>query len=65
MLRGHATAKIDAKGRVKIPSDFLDEFVSLCGEHKGIYVTSLDGSSVRVTSPADRERPSAQWSGRC
>jgi MraZ protein len=48
MLRGHATAKIDAKGRVKVPSDFHDEFVALCGDQRRIYVTSLDGQSALV-----------------
>ena len=46
MLRGHATAKIDVKGRVKVPSIFLDEFLALCGEERKVYVTSYDGDSI-------------------
>lgn len=48
MLRGHATAKIDDKGRVKIPSEFLELFLSLCGEERRVFVTSRDGEMVLV-----------------
>lgn len=48
MLRGHATAKTDDKGRVKIPSEFLDPFLSLCGEERRVFVTSRDGEMVLV-----------------
>jgi len=46
MLRGHATAKVDAKGRLKIPSDFLEEFSHLCGDGRKLYLTSHDGRSI-------------------
>lgn len=48
MLRGHATARVDAKGRLKIPADFLSEFVGLCGAERRIYVTSQDGLTALV-----------------
>ncbi|RMG46861.1 MAG: division/cell wall cluster transcriptional repressor MraZ [Acidobacteria bacterium] len=48
MLRGHATARVDAKGRIKIPAEFLDTFLSLCGEGRRVYITSLDGVRAQV-----------------
>lgn len=46
VLRGNYTAKIDDKGRLKVPS----EFRALTEEHYGpkIFITSLDGQSVRL-----------------
>jgi MraZ protein len=46
MLRGNAPAKIDEKGRLKLPSGFR----SLIGEHFGgeVFVTSLFGDCVWV-----------------
>lgn len=46
MLRGHSTAKIDQKGRIRIPSEFLDSFVELCGPERRLYLTSRDGRMV-------------------
>ncbi len=48
MLRGHATARVDDKGRVKIPSEFLDSFLELCGPERRIFVTSRDGQTALV-----------------
>ncbi len=48
MLRGHATARVDDKGRLKIPAEFLDPFVGLCGTDRRTFVTSLDGRMVVV-----------------
>ena len=46
MLRGNYTARIDAKGRLKIPTPFR----RLIEEKQGteVYVTSLTGESVRI-----------------
>jgi len=46
MLRGSSTAKIDSRGRLKVPASFR----KLIEEHYGrsMFVTSLDGSFVRV-----------------
>lgn len=43
MLRGHATARVDDKGRLKIPAEFHRPFLELCGEGRRTFVTSLDG----------------------
>ena len=48
MLRGHATARVDEKGRVKVPAEFLDQVLELCGPERRIFVTSLDGKMVQV-----------------
>ena len=46
MLRGNYSAKIDDKGRLKLPNAFRS---SIEGQHgSGLYVTSLTGDSVRV-----------------
>lgn len=46
MLRGNHSAKIDDKGRLKIPNAFR---AVVEGQHgAGLYVTSLTGESVRV-----------------
>ena len=46
MLRGNHTAKIDDKGRLKIPNAFR---AIVEGQHgAGLYVTSLSGDSVRI-----------------
>jgi MraZ protein len=46
VLRGNAPAKIDEKGRLKIPSAFL----ALIAERHGqeVFVTSVTGESVRI-----------------
>lgn len=46
VLRGNAPAKIDDKGRLKVPNQFR----SLVETHHGreVFVTSLNGDSVRV-----------------
>jgi MraZ protein len=46
MLRGNHTAKIDDKGRLKVPSAFRALIEEKYGP--GVFVTSLDGESVRV-----------------
>lgn len=47
MLRGSYSAKIDDKGRLKIPGAFK-AFVESQHGAKGVYVTSLTGNSVRI-----------------
>jgi transcriptional regulator MraZ len=46
MLRGHYTARIDAKGRLKVPTSFR----RLIDEKHGseFYITSLTGENVRI-----------------
>ena len=46
MLRGNATATIDEKGRLKIPSSFRAEIDETWGSD--FYVTSLAGESVSI-----------------
>ena len=46
MLRGDYTAKIDAKGRLKLPSAFRGLIEQEHGSH--LYVTSVTGDSVRI-----------------
>ena len=48
MLRGHATAKVDSKGRLKIPAEFLTGLLELCGESREVFLTSRDGRMVLV-----------------
>lgn len=48
MLRGHAMAKVDDKGRLKIPAEFLEDFREQCGDSRRTFVTSLDGRRVRL-----------------
>jgi MraZ protein len=45
MLRGSHTARIDEKGRLKIPKAFLLPFVA---QGAKVYVTSLTGENVRL-----------------
>ncbi|MCC7178682.1 MAG: division/cell wall cluster transcriptional repressor MraZ [Acidobacteria bacterium] len=46
MLRGNAPAKIDEKGRLKVPNGFR---VAIQDEHgRELFVTSLKGDSVRI-----------------
>ncbi len=47
MLRGSYPARIDDKGRLKIPTAFK-AFVEDQHGAKGVYVTSLSGNSVRI-----------------
>ena len=55
MLRGSYSAKIDAKGRLKIPNAFRG---LVEGQNRGtaVYVTSLTGDSVRLY-------PMSVWAG--
>jgi MraZ protein len=46
MLRGNYTARIDSKGRLKVPTPFRRLVEEQHG--KDVYVTSLTGESVRV-----------------
>lgn len=46
MLRGNYTARIDSKGRLKIPTPFRRQIEEKHGA--GVYVTSLTGESVRI-----------------
>ena len=47
MLRGSYSARIDDKGRLKIPTAFK-AFVENQHGASGVYVTSLSGNSVRI-----------------
>ena len=55
MLRGSYSARIDAKGRLKIPNAFR-ALVEEQHAASGLYVTSLSGDSVRIY-------PMAVWLG--
>ena len=46
MLRGNYTARIDSKGRLKIPTPFRRQIEEKHGT--GVYVTSLTGENVRI-----------------
>ena len=46
MLRGNYTARIDSKGRLKIPTPFRRLIEERHGS--GVYVTSLTGENVRI-----------------
>jgi MraZ protein len=46
MLRGNQPAKIDAKGRLKIPATFRNAIIENYGSH--VFVTSINGNSVRI-----------------
>jgi MraZ protein len=48
MLRGHATAKVDEKGRFKIPAEYLEFFLELCGSDRRTFITSRDGRAALV-----------------
>lgn len=48
MLRGHYTARIDEKGRLKIPAEYLEPFLALCGPERRIFITSRDGKMILV-----------------
>jgi MraZ protein len=48
MLRGHATAKADNKGRIKLPAEFQSFFLDLCGPSRRVFITSHDGRMILV-----------------
>ncbi len=48
MLRGHATARVDDKGRLKIPAEFAAQFLELCGPGRRVFITSRDGQMILV-----------------
>jgi MraZ protein len=52
MLRGNYTARIDSKGRLKVPTVFRRHILENHGAE--VYVTSLTGESVRIY-------PLAEW----
>jgi MraZ protein len=52
MLRGNYTARIDSKGRLKVPTAFRRHIQEKHGAE--VYVTSLTGESVRIY-------PLAEW----
>ncbi len=54
MLRGNYTARIDSKGRLKVPTAFRRHIQEKHGPE--VYVTSLTGESVRIY-------PLAEWEG--
>ncbi len=47
MFRGNNPARIDEKGRLKIPASFLEELEQTYSGDR-LYVTSLDGRYVRI-----------------
>ena len=53
MLRGNYTARIDAKGRLKVPTTFRRHMQETQGGE--VYVTSLTGESVRIYALAEWE----------
>jgi len=46
MLRGSSVAKVDDRGRLKVPAGFRRFIEDRYG--RGMFVTSLDGASVRI-----------------
>lgn len=54
MLRGNYPARIDEKGRLKIPVQFKEELEQTYGET--FYITSLDGQYARIY-------PFEEWTG--
>ena len=46
MLRGNYPARVDEKGRLKVPAPFEDDLEENYGKH--FYITSLDGQYVRI-----------------
>lgn len=46
MLRGSSTAKIDDRGRIKVPADFRRFIEERYGRE--VFVTSVDGKCVRI-----------------
>ena len=46
MLRGNYPARVDEKGRLKVPVPFKDDLEENYGKH--FYITSLDGQYVRI-----------------
>ena len=48
MFRGNITATVDEKGRLKIPADFKEILDKNYGPELEFFVTSLDGTSVRI-----------------
>jgi MraZ protein len=48
MFRGNITATVDDKGRLKIPTAFKETLDQKYGEDLDFFVTSLDGTSVRI-----------------
>jgi MraZ protein len=48
MFRGHNTATVDEKGRLKIPTAFKDILDKEYGKDLDFFVTGLDGNSVRI-----------------
>jgi MraZ protein len=54
MLRGHHTARIDAKGRLKVPTQFRRLIEEKHGQD--FYITSLNGDCVRIY-------PLPEWEG--
>ncbi len=54
MLRGHYTARIDAKGRLKVPAQFRRLIEEKHGQD--FYITSLNGDCVRIY-------PLPEWEG--
>ena len=53
MLRGNYTARIDSKGRLKVPTPFRRLIEDQHG--KEVYITSLMGDSVRIYALAEWE----------
>jgi MraZ protein len=53
MLRGNYTARIDSKGRLKVPTPFRRRIEDQHGRE--VYITSLNGDCVRIYALAEWE----------
>lgn len=60
MLRGSFPAKIDEKGRVKIPADFRKILEDRYGSETDLYVTSPTGESVLIYPMSEWEQIEAK-----
>ncbi len=48
-MRGNSQARVDEKGRLKIPAQYREELEQLSKQHPGkFYITSVDGAYARI-----------------
>ncbi len=48
-MRGNSQARVDEKGRLKVPAQFREELDQLSKQHPGrFYITSLDGAHATI-----------------
>lgn len=55
MLRGNYPARVDEKGRLKLPTEFRAQLEQQTGAHQ-YYVTSFDGQNARIYPMREWER---------